>query len=456
MPGASPGTLPNLLGFDKYNPPKKGTAELLAIYSQSPWLRAIVNKIGRAVGDANWRLYALKKPNGRASFDSRLAMSASNVRQPNIHNKLSTGDVLEIPVNPLLELLSYGNEVLTGKIVLQLTAQYIDLVGEAFWVLDRNALRVPSAIWPVPPTWVRKLPTKSQPYYEMCSGNSGVVEVPEHAVIHFKEVDPADPYGRGTGIAKSLGDEIEIDEYAAKHVKSFFYNRARPDIIISGDNIGRDDTARLEEKWLQKHQGFMNAFKPMFFSRKIDIKELNQTMENMQMVELRKQERDTFISVFGIPPEVLGVIGDSKRSTIAMADLFWTRNIIAPRMEVLRDVLQRHLVPLFDDRLILDFDSPVIQDKEYKLEIMKAAAHAFTINDWRDAADTPSLGPAGDVLVVPMNSVSVRVKPPKTVAEDDLLESDEASFVNHVMKEVADGKPVLKAHVQRVKEILNR
>ena len=64
-----------------------------------------------------------------------------------------------------------------------------------------------------------------------------------------------------------------------------------------------------------------------------------------------------FINVFGIPPEKLGVVNESKRSTIAAADFFWNKDIILPRMEFIRMFLQLHLVPDFDDKLILDYET---------------------------------------------------------------------------------------------------
>jgi hypothetical protein len=228
-------------------------------------------------------------------------------------------------------------------------------------------------------------------------------------IIPFIDPDPANPYGRGTGIAKALDDEIQIDEFAAKHSKSFFLNRARPDIIVSGQFVSQKDAERLEKQWLSDHQGFWKAFKPLFFSQKIDVKELSHTFENLQMVQIRKHERDTFISVFGAPPEKFGIIGESKRSTINAADYFWNKDLIKPRVEMIRRILQTALVPRYDERLLLYYDTPVLQDEEFKLNAMRQAPHASTINEWRKVQGHETLGPAGDVLVIPLNHMIVPI-----------------------------------------------
>jgi len=399
------------------NPPRRGTKELIQIYNDSPWLRAVVHKVARGVADTHWRLYVPRGKTGKAMRCRSVQGANWEVRQRQLfgpRNKEASYDidsVEEITDHPLLDALMYGNPELLGFNVFQTTQTHIDLTGEGFWIKERNALGVPICFWPVPPDWIYELPTMDRPTYKLrpsVSFNSGHIEIPASEIIYFKDPDPSNPYGRGSGIGRALGDEIEIDEYAAKHIKSFFHNRARPDLIVSGDNISKADSQRLEEQWLNKAQGFWKAYKPMFFSRRVDVKTLSQSFENMQMVELRKQERDAFINVFGIPPEKLGVINESKRSTINAADFFWTKDIIKPRVEMIRNFLQWKLVPDFDDRLIIDYDTPILQDDEFKLAVMKTAPWAFTLNEWRRVASEESID-NGEKHLMPLNNAFIDI-----------------------------------------------
>ncbi len=465
--GPSEGGIGGLFSLSTTSPPDRGVSELLRLYAKSPWLKAVVNKVGRAVAATDWRLYAARGEGGEAIYDTEIQRASYPLRDSMIKAK-NKDELEEITTHPLLDVLSNGNEMLRGDTVMQVTQQHIDLVGEAFWLIERNQLGVPVAIWPLPPDWVMDIPTLSNPFYKISGGRLSATQkaIPATEVISFKDPNPADPYSRGSGIAKSLGDEIEIDEYAAKHMKAFFYNRARPDIIVSGDSIGREDAKRLEQAWLEKHQGFWKQFKPLFFSRKIDVKELTQSFESMQMSTLRKNERDAIINVYGIPPEKLGVIGESKRSTIAAADFFWCKDVIQPRVDHIRLTLQRRFVPQFDGRLILHFDSPVIQDQEFELRVMRAAPWAFTINDWRLQANKPSLGPAGDVLLVPMNEDMIPIGgegAAKAIAAGrflmlpvgDKLDADPAQVKKQVQSAVLEMMPLIQEQAASKMETLN-
>lgn len=398
-------SIDGVIGFRDYHPPTRGASEILQSYNDSTWLRAVLNKVGRGVGDTEWKLYAAS-PSAQGKFNTKSVTGLNLERRHayikrNIKNKVLT----EIETHPFLDLLTFGNDLLLGKTVIQLTAQYLDLVGEAFLVIERNTKTgIPVGLWPMPPIWVGNMPSPANPYYTIYNEKGSPIEIPITDVIAIKDPNPTNPYGRGTGLVKSMGDDIEIEEYSARHLKAFFYNRARPDVIISGDNIGRDDTERLEQKWLAKHAGVMNQFKPLFFSRKIDVTQFTQNMEQQQMVQIRKAERDNVLNGFGVPPEILGITTTSNRSTISSADLFWNKHVIAPRCEFIRATFQRWLLPQFDDRLILDFESPISEDTEHKLDIMKAAPWAFTVDDWRaEAGSDPLPNNTGEVVLVPVN-----------------------------------------------------
>jgi HK97 family phage portal protein len=412
------GSLVSVIGPQR-DAPRLGTGEMLKAYSQMPWLRAVVGKVGVSIGSTRWCLYVPVDPDSGKPYRMR-RMQRANYDQREAYRKkaVEVNSLQEIEDHPLLDLLEYGNSRLDGSKLFQLTQQYLDLVGEAYWVLSFNRLRVPSAIWPLPPDWVKEIPTPEDPVYTVRIGRNEF-KIPMNRVIAFVDPDPSDPYGRGTGLAKSLGDELETDEYTSKHLKSFFQNSARPDLIITADGLRKEDTIRMEEMWTKKLGGVFQRFKPFFMNRKVEVKEIGQSFEAMQMVDLRKHERDMIVQVFGIPPEKLGILQASNRATIQASDFFWTKDVLVPRLESIRRVLQQKLVPLFDDKLVMEYESPVVQDRDHQVKVMEAQPGAFTLNEWRALADLPSLGEPGDIAftnpgVQPYDIVNGKPMPPIT------------------------------------------
>ena len=316
--------------------------------------------------------------------------------------------------------LEASNSFALGLTTKRLTQIYLELVGEAYWIKERNEFGMPIALWPLPPHWVMATPTLSKPYFEVkFMGWQG--NIPVREVVWFVHPDPCNPYGRGVGVAKSLADELETDEYAAKHMKAFFYNRARPDIIVSGKGLRETETKRLEQDWIQKLQGFWRTFKPYFISGEVKVDLIAQNFEHLQLMELRKHVRDTVMQVEGLPPELQGVIENSNRATIDSADYLFSRWTLVPRLEFLRATMQERLVPDYDERLILDYESPVQEDKEFNLKVAQASPWSTMLDEWRAMRGAEPLpNEQGKVFMVPFGLNPVPLQETETFMLPDL------------------------------------
>ena len=387
--------------------PSRTAAAYLEAYNTSPWLRAVVGKVSFSVAATPWRLYSVQRRgrDGKERFVRVPTVQRASAREraAALIELRAAGELKPIVRHPLLDLLEGANAVLTGLAARQLVQVYLDLLGEAFWLKERDSRGTIIAVWPIPPHWVRATPTPSQPYYEV-SFRGWQGRIPDAEMLWMSNPDPQNPYARGSGVAQALADELETDEFAAKHAKAFFYNRARPDLLVVLDGADTTEAKRLEQDWLSRTQGFWKAFKPYFMAGQggVTVKELSQSFADMQLSQLRQHERDIVIQVYGVPPEIVGIIENSNRATIEASETLFTRHVLVPRLEVLRAMWQERLVPEFDGRLILDYESPVVEDRELQLQARRAAPWAAMVDEWRSFQGLPPLpNNAGQVFLVP-------------------------------------------------------
>jgi len=366
--------------------PQRGTKELLDGYSTMPWLRAVSHKVASAVASTKWELYAPARSKRARTFQravgpSRLALFKGAKRD---------GDLVEIENHILLDALDNANSYLVGHSLFLLTQIHLDLGGESFWIKERNGLGVPVGFWPVPPHWVTATPTPRRPVFTV-KWAAWQGDIPATEIVWFNDPNPSNPYGRGSALAGALGDELETDEYAARHTKMVFLNRARPDMIIwpestkfDGGEISDTNARRLGEQWRAEHQGFWKAALPFFSTRKLGVHELSQNMRDLQVTELRKHERDMIVQVWGVPPEELGITESSNRATSEVAEHLFKKNVVVPRLELIRANLQERLVPDYDENLIIDYVSPVQADREHELKVATAAPWSLRVDEWRE------------------------------------------------------------------------
>lgn len=388
-------------------PPRRGTAQLLRAYSEYPWLRAITSKIAGDVAATTWQLFAVRGSAGKAVTHRGLQRGSYRERRALKAQLVKAGALREIDSHPMLDLIDNPNPEIEGVSARRLTQLWFEMAGEAHWILEPNGRGMPVHAWPIPPTWVESPPSMGSPNFILAlPGWRG--EVPESEVLSFIDPDPVNPYRRrGTGIMHTLGDELETDEYAAGHLKDVFYNRARPDMFITLEGLSKEELDRYAHGFLGRHQGPVGKrFRPEFVNVKVSVAELQQNLEQLGVGQVRKDQRDILMHTIGVPPEIFGIVENSNRATIEVADYVWDRRVIVPRLETQRAVLQERLAPMYDARLIVDYVSPVQDDKSYHLDVGKAAPWALMVDEWREMAGQEELPDgAGKVFMVPFNLV---------------------------------------------------
>lgn len=388
---------------------KRTVQETLAAFAVSPWFQAVVRRIANAAASVPWRLYAIRgkrKEESRFVRDIQLQTCMSpEVRTKLLHSAEADGRLVEIVEHPLLELLALPNDKLSGLDMRFVTFASLLVAGEVGWVLGRAAGgRAPVSIWPVPPHWIIQYPTGRDPTYHVRVGGEMYVFLPEEFVV-FRNPGLVNPYGPGVGVGVSLTDELETDEYAAKFMNTFFHSRGRPDLVVSvaGGKV-KGDLQKQKEAFENKYRDMTRGGGRSLWVRGNDVKitELSRKLVDMEVPELRTWTKDLVRECFGAPPEVMGDVKDSKRSTIREAMAILAILSTVPQLEHWRAQAQTKIVPLFDSRLVLGYESPVPADKEYRLRVFRLAPWAATIREVRSMLGLDDRGQADDRHVMPV------------------------------------------------------
>jgi HK97 family phage portal protein len=390
--------------------PRRGTRDILDFYARSPVLHMVGSKIADMVSTVSWSMFVASGEDVTREFFRIKALDL-----PYRHNEMralkDSGELKRVTGHPLLTMIRSGNPFMLGRNVRKLMMNYWDLVGETVLLLDRNATGAPFQWFPVSPPWIEKMPTVAEPFYRIRFG--GVIrEIPEKDVLCIRNPNPLDPYGRGLGVGHVLADELETDESAAKYVNNFFRNGATPPIIVSSPELNPSAVKRAEIDWMQRMGGFLRSFLPYFMKAPegTTITEMNSSFRDRQVVELRKHERDFALQVFGISPEIFGILVSSNRATIIEARNIVADFVLIPRLELWREAFQERLVPEYPSRnLLIDYDNPAPEDEANQLAAGRIAPFAAKVNEHRERQGLSRLeGDDGDFFLVQPGQIPIR------------------------------------------------
>ena len=192
------GLLGGVMSTSRGTLPDRSTEALLQTFNTSPWVRACAGRVADAMAAVQWKLYVVRGASSQVRRDVGHIQKLQPIERRKVLKALDrTHELDEIEQHVFLDMLSHGNPYFTGRDVRWLSSIWHDLVGDVFLIKERNGMKVPSALWPVPPHWVAETPTPSNPFFRMARG-AWQKPIPASEVLWIQNPNPADPYGRGT------------------------------------------------------------------------------------------------------------------------------------------------------------------------------------------------------------------------------------------------------------------
>ena len=395
--------------------PTRAASELPSLFHRSPRLGP-VDLIGNAIADTPFALY------------DRVALR----KDPN-----TAKPILDHPALDLLDSPCPSFPEIDGQAFRYATAALLELTGEVLWLKMRTGARV-TELFLIPSFWCLRTPTAGDPTFMLCPFGvtaGKTIIVPAADVVWFKRLDLTDPYARGRGYTEPIADELESDEYAAKYQKNFFFNDATPPYILSAPGLQEEDAQRLRDTLRQKIGGFTNARKPAVVNTDIRVEKLAESPRELDFVESRKYLRDAFLQYFRIPPEIMGVLDNSNRSTIDAAQYLLSKNTLTPRLSFIARVISRQLVRAdFDKRLEFKFDDIVPEDKDFTFRALSEGLSKGAVkrSEFRRFLDLP-IAPEDEVYLLPFSVLpTASGLAPPAPEEEPVLEMADAKALHIV------------------------
>ena len=388
----------------------RGAGAMLKSYNSSPWVRKAIGQIAIDFAAVRWTTYTVK--GNRAQRQHVDAMMKRAKCADRVHLKrtlLGAGVLEENPTHPAVLFLEAGNPWHSGVGARRLLSTYLRLLGNAYAVIERGNSGLPMSYLPIPSTWIEEMPTEKSPFFKVSHG-SWRQKIPPADMLWVRDSNPADPYGSGVGVVSVLGDEIETDEYAARTAKAKFENFGTPSSIVGVEGASKESGERLQQKWDEDHRGIRKIGRPYFTGAKITVAKLDDDLNQSQFIPLREFERDTILQTIGVPPEVIGIMDSANKASAQVARQTYTENTLVPDLELFRSMMQVQLMTQYRDGSILDYDSPIEEDEERRIDLLKVAPEwALTRNQWLDAVGLDPVD-GGNVYFVPANLVPVESK----------------------------------------------
>lgn len=312
-------------------------------YDKSVWVYSSVRTISQNLGRVPFKLYK-----GRDSTN------------PLERSEIISGDLFKLINNP--------NPFMSFSDLVEATNIYLELYGEAFWILsDRsNQTELPKEIWTFTPKRFNEVIENGNLVgweYDKGTGNDDdIVPFRTHEILFFRYFNP---YNDIRGLAPLNAAQLSIDQdyFASETNKNFFEEGA----VLSGvvevpDELTDTAYSRFISQFEERHKGYGKAHKVALLEGGGRWRDVGVNPKDMDFVNLKKLSREEIFSAYKTNPVVLGFYSDIKsyEGIRAAHRAFWVESLV-PKVKYLQNNINVNFISKLSGRSFGEFDLDAIE-----------------------------------------------------------------------------------------------
>lgn len=249
--------------------------------------------------------------------------------------------------HPALQLLAHPNPHCAGPAFLETISSYLALHGNAYVEMVESLDGMPAELHVLRPDRVRVVSDAAGwPCSYIYSVGTETVEFKVDTatgrsdLLHCKSFHPVDDH-YGVGGLDAAADAIEAHNAATRWNVGLLENAARPSGALVFDpkdgppTLSAEQFARLKTEMAEQFQGMRNAGRPMLLEGGLKWQSLSLTPADMDFSGNRDAAARDIAMAFGVPPILLGILGDATYANYQEANrAFWRLTLIPMMMRL--------------------------------------------------------------------------------------------------------------------------
>ena len=266
--------------------------------------------------------------------------------------------------NGLVKLLKQPNEAWDWATLMNVMVQQVLLGGNTLIAKSRIG-RVPVELWPIGPHGVSPVPGgPGQPFisgYEYRNQESKKFTLKAEDSIHILLPDPGNPYW-GLSPLMAGAKAVNTDVSAANWQQTSLQNMMVPPGVFTFEKtLSSKQVEEAHERIQEKYAGAVHARKPLVVGAGAKWVQLSLNPKELDFLNSRKLTREEICAIFGVPPQLVGIMDRSSFNNYATAERVYLEHTVLPMAEKLRDAFNRMLAVEFkgEFRFALDLSRVV-------------------------------------------------------------------------------------------------
>lgn len=301
------------------------------------------------------------------------------------------------------------NEYLTAFEARELLVRSLDLYGNAYARIERNARGQVTALYPLSPgvVTIERLPT-GRLRYKVSDPRGGVTVVLAEEMLHIRGASRDGVVGQSPiQIARgSLSLALTQNETAS----ALMTNSMNPSALITVKNTLAENELIRMSAWARKTlTGPSNAGRVAVLDNDAKLTPITFTPSDAEFLETRKLSNEDVARIFGLPPTSVGITDKATYSNVEHEGRALVQNAIGPLASRIEAAMQRCLLTDMTRRSLYvehELNGLLRGDVQARFNAYRVAREigAMSANDVRKLENLPPIE-QGDTYQMPANWV---------------------------------------------------
>jgi len=231
-----------------------------------------------------------------------------------IQMMLATGDDKIVESGPVYDFLFNNKELPFSKLISE-TVGYYSLFREVYWIFSEKNGVSPTKLLVVGPDQCKpEIVYGAVVGYKLHLPGGNIIPLFLEDVWPIMNFNPDIKY-HGSGPTEAGQISISSNYQAGLFNEATLGNGARLSTLLTmpaGTKLNDDEKRALKGEFENTHKGARNAGKTFLATGGLDVKQLSQSMVDMQMMDLRKFDASTICALFGVPTEIVSLNSETQ------------------------------------------------------------------------------------------------------------------------------------------------
>ena len=299
--------------------------------------------------------------------------------------------------HPFVNVLFNPNPLTSYYELMVQTLGNLDAWGNAYWLIQRNNINLPSGIELLDPINMKyKLndngyPTSFEYTTYTSNNNKKTITYSLDDIIHFKYSDLFCRNLYGISIIEQNVTSIEIYHYENEYQKNLLIKGGMPSMLLKSDirSMKPQQIERLKEDWKSMYAGFQNAGNIPILEQGLTVEKLNFNPAEIGYLESKKISKNEILNMFRVHPAMLGDAEGVNKANGFMGKNSFLEDVIVPISKMFNAKLTQFVKKNYNTKFYFEQKLPfrLNEEQEIKRYELGLTKGCITKNEYRTFMD---------------------------------------------------------------------